>query len=368
MKSSGRASKASQGFDPSLRRPIFKSHARQLRGETIVLTREPGVESTIPDPDGRVGELLDLLDGQRTAGEIAEVIGAGRPELTPEAVAEGIAALDAAELLEDAAAATSLTERERERYQSNLEFFGTFAGFGRSRYSFQERLRQSHVLLLGVGGIGSTVLYNLAGLGVGRVTVVDSDAVELGNLSRQFLYGEQDVGRPKLARAAARIESLNRGVSLMPVERRILRSADVADLLDGVDLVVSAIDRPEGVQYQVNDACVEAGVPWVNGAVWASRGYYYSVLPGQSGCLRCHGVIREREEGLNVSEWPELVNGATGPTATLISSLVSLEALRYLTGFAPPVAAARVWVADFAEGGVAVGYEWPRLPECGVCN
>lgn len=346
----------------------MKGHARETRGGALVLTREPGIETTIPDPDGQVGDLLDLLDGERTVGEIAEALAARWPDLTLESIEEGIASLEAAGLLEDAAATTSLTDAECERYQSNLAFFGAFAGFERSRYSFQERLRESHVLLLGVGGIGSTVLYNLAGLGVGRVTLVDSDAVELGNLSRQFLYGESDVGQPKLARAVARIEALNQDVELIPVERRIASSSDVAGLLADVNLVVSAIDRPEGIQYQVNDACVAAGIPYVNGAIWGSRGYYYSIWPRQSGCLRCHGAIRTREEGPNVPEWPELVNVAIGPTATLISSLVALEGLRYLTGFAAPVAAARVWVADFAEGAMNVGYEWPTEPECRVCS
>jgi molybdopterin-synthase adenylyltransferase len=351
-----------------LRRPILKRYARESRDGAIVLTREPGVEATISDPKGQVGELVDLLDGERTLDEIAGRMQMLWPELTRDDVEEGVAALEGAGLLEDAAAATSLTDHEQERYESNLAFFGTFAGFDRSRNSFQERLRESHVLLLGAGGIGSTALYNLAGLGVGRVTVVDSDVVEPSNLSRQFLYAETDVGKPKLGRAAARIESLNRSVEVVPVERRVVGSADISGLLEDVDLVVSAIDRPRGIQYQVNDACVEAGVPYVNGAVWASRGYYYSIWPGRSGCLRCHGAILDLESGGSIPEWPDLVNRATGPTATLISALVSLEALRYLTAFAEPVAAARVWVADFVGGGISVGYEWPRLAKCGVCS
>lgn len=348
-------------------RPVLKRCARETREGAIVLTREPGVETTISDASGQVGDLLDLLDGDLPFGEIAEVMRTRWPNLTRGDVGDGVAALDAAGLLEDAAEATSLSDEERERYESNLSFFGTFADFGQSRYAFQERLRESHVLLLGVGGIGSTVLYNLAGLGVGRVTIVDSDAIELSNLSRQFLYSENDVGRPKLARAAARVGSLNSTVEVVPLERRISASAEVSSLLDGVDLVLSAIDRPQGIQYQVNDACVEAGVPFVNGAVWASRGYYYSIWPGRSGCLRCHEAVRDRKHGDDLPSWPELVNRATGPTATLISALVSLEGLRYLTAFAEPVATARVWVADFVGGGVNVGYEWPRLEDCAAC-
>ena len=350
-------------------RPALKRYARTTKGDSVVLTREPGVETTLSDPSRQVGDLLDLLTGELTVGEIADAMRGRWPELTQTDVETGIAALEQAGLLEDAAAEpSSLQNSERERYESNLAFFSTFAGFEQSRYELQERLRDSHVLLLGVGGVGSTILFNVVGLGLGKVTIVDSDSVELSNLSRQFLYAERDVGQAKLARAADRVKALNSTVEVLTVERRIAHSEDLAGLLEDVDLVLSAIDRPEGIQYQVNDACVSGGVPYVNGAVWATRGYYYSIWPGHSGCLRCHEAIRDREHGDDLPRWPELVNRATGPSATLIGGLVSLEALRYLTGFAEPVAAARVWIADFLGGSVSPGYEWPRLDECSICG
>ena len=330
-----------------------------------MLIREPGVETTISDPNGQVTHLLDLLDGDHTLDQLTDSMRERWPELTTADVAEGLASLDAAGLLEDAGLAT-LDRRERERYQSNLEFFGTFAGFATSRDSFQERLRESNVALLGVGGIGSAVLCNLVGLGVGRVTIVDHDRVERSNLSRQFLYVEDDVGSRKIDRAAARAKALNPEIDLVTIDRRLSSSNDLADVVTDADLVVSAIDRPPRIQYEVNDACVAAGVPYVNGAVWATRGYYYSIRPGSSGCLRCHEIILERS-GSQIPE-PVLANRATGPTANLIGSLVATEALRYLTGFAEPVASATVWVTDFLGGTVGVGYAWPKLDECSVCS
>jgi molybdopterin-synthase adenylyltransferase len=345
---------------------LKKSYTRLVANGEITLTRETGVEVTLPDPEGQVLSLLDLLDGRRTLDEVSQAMVGRWPGLTPEDVAEGIAALDESGLLEDAAAPTTLSPWQRERYSSNLAFFGTFADLTRSRDSFQMALRRAHVVLLGVGGLGSTLLLNLAGLGVGQVTVLDCDRVELKNLARQFLYSEAEVGQPKLGRAVARARAFNSEVRFTPVERWVTGPEDVAPLLPGADLVLSAIDQPTEVQEWVNEACVAAGVPFITGGMQVGRGMYYSVIPGQSSCLACWRGAEAPT--IAPSDRPERVNRGLGPVASLMGALIALEAVRYLTGFAPPVSAAKLWLVDFATGRADVGYAWPRLPDCPVCG
>ncbi len=147
---------------------------------------------------------------------------------------------------------------------------------------------------------------------------------------------------------------------------------DVAPLLPGADLVLSAIDQPPEVQEWVNDACVAAGVPFVTGGMQVGLGMYYTVLPGRSSCL---AFWRSAEvptgaptaPGAPVGR-PERVNRGLGPVASLMGALIALEAVRYLTGFAPPVSAGKLWLVDFATGRSDVGYAWPRLPGCPVCG
>jgi molybdopterin-synthase adenylyltransferase len=265
-------------------------------------------------------------------------------------------------LLEDAAARPGLSEGQLERYASNLAFFSTFATLRRSRFKFQEALRHARVLLLGVGGLGSTLLFDLAGLGVGHVTLVDVDRVELRNFSRQFLYDERDVGQVKVFRAAERVRRFNREMDVVPVPTRIESARDVAELAADVELVLSAIDQPDTVQDWVNEACVAARVPFVSGGMQAARGVYYSVHPGRSGCLAC-----AKAAGTGPQR-PQRVNRGIGPVASLMGGLVALEATRYLTGFAPPVSAGRQWLVDFATGQVAQAFEWERLLDCPVCS
>lgn len=349
-------------------RPRVKGFPRRLDADEITLSPDAGREFVIPDPDGQVRSLLALLDGTRTGTEAAAEMRRRWPDLADSDVQDGIRVLDQAGLLEDADAGTELTEWQRERYFSNLAFFSTFATLSRSRYWFQERLRRSHVLLLGVGGLGSTVLYNLAGLGLGRVTILDGDQVELKNLARQFLYGEDVVGRSKVECAAERIGAFNSELHVVPVQARLHGPDDLSGLLDGVDLVVSAVDQPPTVQDWVNEACVAAGVPFVTGGFQSTRGMYYSVVPGQTGCRACMETQRRREVPGDPLEIVERVNRGIGPVASFLSSLVALEALRHLTGFAPPISAGRIWLVDFVQGRTDVGFEWSRLSGCDVCG
>lgn len=345
-------------------RPRLKLYPRRVEDGCITLFREPGVEFKLDDADG-VAALLDELTGERSPDELAADLSKRFPQITTDDFIAAIAALDDAGLLEDADATTRLSAWEQERYFSNLAFFATFADLARSRFALQERLCDSRVVLLGVGGLGSSLLYNLAGMGVGHVTALDCDRVELKNFARQFLYTEADIGLPKLERAVARAKAFNSAMEIAPVERRVRGPEDVVDLLDGVDLVLSAIDQPlPDVHRWVNEACVSARVPYVSGGMFVARGSYYSVDPGRSGCLVCC----DRAGAERPPRALEQVNRGLGPVATVLGGFVSLEAARYLTGFAPPIAAGRVWFIDFATSRLELAFSFERDPNCPVCG
>src|ERR1700730_6313293 len=159
-------------------RPKLKDYAWIIDGSDIVLSSDTGVQMTLTDSDGRVLTLLENLDGTRTVGELVETLSHSL-HISREDVAAAISALDEAGLLEGAATNTTMTGWEQERYFSTLAFFATFASLSTSRHSFQMKLRRSHVVLLGAGGLGSTLLFNLAGLSGGRVTALDADNVEV---------------------------------------------------------------------------------------------------------------------------------------------------------------------------------------------
>lgn len=338
-------------------RPRLKPFNRTVDGDRLTLTTDPGITFQIEDPDGSNGQLLDLLDGTRTIDQIA-LPGFARAE-----IAEGIAALDEAGLLEDAAAAPL---QDPERYFNNLAFFGTFADLKTSQHQFQQRLADARVLQIGAGGVGSTVLLQLVGLGVGEIRLVEFDRIERKNLSRQLLYTEAQVGQPKLDAAVARAQELNAAVRVTPITQQITGPADLAALLDGVDLLVLTADSPAQITDWANTAAVKAGVPFITGGVGIARASYYSVAPGKSACLAC--LRAQERRGGGPIQHPDGIHRGINPVGGLVASLISLEALRYLTGFAAPVSAARYWQVDLASGRTEVALAWERTADCPVCG
>src|SRR6058998_3508387 len=142
---------------------------------------------------------------------------------------------------------TTLSNEEIRRYSRHL----IMPEFG---IEGQRRMKEGSVLLIGAGGLGSPLALYLAAAGVGHLGLVDFDVVDFTNLQRQVLHGTKDVGRPKLASAADRINDINPNVQLARYETR-LTSENALEIIRGYDLVVDGTDNFP-TRYLTNDACV----------------------------------------------------------------------------------------------------------------
>lgn len=204
------------------------------------------------------------------------------------------------------------------------------------RLAGQERLKSSHVFVVGAGGLGSPVLLYLAAAGVGRISFVDSDRLDLTNLQRQVLYATADLDRPKIETAAERLRALNPDILVQAHEDR-LSAANVASYLrpEGlppVDLVIETSDN-FGTKFLVNDACILLGVPAVMGGILRFEGQLMAVDPGNSACYRC--LFREPPPPGAVPNCAEA--GVLGAMAGTVGSLQAAEALKILTGAGTPL-------------------------------
>jgi molybdopterin-synthase adenylyltransferase len=350
----------------------LKNAVWERAGDDLYVVSEPETQIVLSDPGGQVEHLLGLLrDGTRDEAQLAAALAERGVPATHFEVTAAIAALDELRLLVDAAA-TSMSVGEAERYVSNLAFFETFASLERSPASFQMALLDAHVVFLGTGGLGSTVIQALTGAGVGQMTLLDHDVVEQRNFARQYLYRAQDIGLPKVERAAAWVRAYSPATDVRVVSRRIDGPAGVADLLADADLVVAGVDQPDNVDEWVNEACVAAGAPYVRGGMFARRLGYFSVDPGRSACVACHQhELAAAAQGPRVTPGRlatglDRVNRGIGPVASTVGALVAMEALRYLTGFAPPVAAGCQRFVDFTTGDQETRV-WTRWPGCPIC-
>lgn len=344
--------------------------------DRLLVSHDPRRQVEFDDSLGQVRALLLLLrEGTRDPEALRRELAVRWPDVTRADVDDALNLLDGLGWLEDAAAPGQLLERQRERYFSNLAFFDLFSSLDISSEDVQAKLLRSHVVVLGTGGLGSSVVQNLAGLGVGALTLLDADTVALRNLARQFTYDESRIGASKVAEVASWVRAFNSGIRVQAVDRRVTGPDTVRPLLAGADLLIAAIDQPIEVDLWVNEACVEQGVPFIRGGLVYTRGLYWSVDPGRSACRQCLATFRSTPAGgadPEIDGWPRLlstepVNRGIGPVATIIGGLMAMEALRYLTGIVAPVSAGTYQLVDFAADCSVSADPWPADPDCPVC-
>lgn len=188
-----------------------------------------------------------------------------------------------------------------------------------------DRLKAARVLVVGAGGLGCPALQYLAGAGVGRITVVDPDRVEVSNLHRQILYGVDDLGLPKVAAAARRLRALNPLIEIEAVEERLdARNAEA--LVGAHDLVLDGTDRLE-TKFLLNRVCVGLGRPLVVASVHRFEGQLQIVRP-EGPCLECLWPTPP-EDGC-VGTCAEV--GVLGVTPGLLGTMQATEALKLLLG------------------------------------
>lgn len=195
----------------------------------------------------------------------------------------------------------------------------------------QQRLLESHVLLIGLGGLGSPLAMYLATCGVGWLTLADSDRVELANLQRQILYGTSSVGRAKTEEARRVVEELNPEIRIDTVAE-YLKGDLLREQVQAADLVVDATDNFE-TRLAINQACVESATPLVSGAVIRMEGQIAVFRNQEEGdaCYQClFGDEPVPEEGCSET-------GVLGPVAGAVASVQAVEAIKCLLSIGKPL-------------------------------
>jgi adenylyltransferase/sulfurtransferase len=224
----------------------------------------------------------------------------------------------------------------------------------------QQKLQDAHVAIIGAGGLGSPVAMYLASAGVGRLTIVDDDTVELSNLQRQLLHTDSDIGRTKVDSAADTLRTIKPDVRINALATR-LDKRQLEQLADDADILVDASDN-FATRFAINAACVATGTPLVSGAAVRMEGQLSVFTPGHnnSPCYRC--LYREGED-------PDQTcadNGVLAPIVGVIGTLQALETLKLLLEIGESLCG-RVLIFD------GLDHEWrsiklSRDPGCPVCS
>lgn len=224
----------------------------------------------------------------------------------------------------------------------------------------QLKLKAAGVLLVGAGGLGAPAGLYLAGAGVGRLGIVDCDAVELTNLHRQITFGTPDVGRSKVETAAERLRNLNPEVEIV-VHAIRLTSENALEILSGYDVIVDATDNFPA-RYLINDACVLLGKPDVYGSAFRFEGQA-SVFGLTGGpCYRClYPDPPPPESAPSCTE-----GGVLGGVPGIIGSIQAVETIKLIVG-AGETLAGRLLLVDTLK----MSFRELRVrknPACPVCG
>jgi molybdopterin/thiamine biosynthesis adenylyltransferase/rhodanese-related sulfurtransferase len=192
----------------------------------------------------------------------------------------------------------------------------------------QEKLAKARILMVGAGGLGSPAAFYLAAAGVGHICIVDNDTVDLSNLQRQILHKNHNIGESKVSSAKITLNELNPSICI-EIYQDTITTSNIRNYLTNIDLVIDGTDN-FSARYAISDACAEAGIPWVYGAVYRFEGqvslFHASKIKPQSGCYRC--LFPDAQTGVNAPNCVEA--GVLGVAPGVIGILQATEALKYL--------------------------------------
>ncbi|MBA4177520.1 MAG: molybdopterin biosynthesis protein MoeB [Leptothrix sp. (in: Bacteria)] len=225
----------------------------------------------------------------------------------------------------------------------------------------QQRLLDAHALVIGAGGLGSPAALYLATAGVGRLTVVDHDTVDLTNLQRQIAHNLSRVGLPKAESVRATVAALNPDVQL----RALVRRADAAlldELVAQADVVLDCSDNFR-TRHAVNAACVTHGRPLVSGAAigWDAQISVYDSRQPDAPCYACLFPPEAAHEDVACATM-----GVLAPLVGIVGSMQAAEALKLLIGTGQPLAG-RLLMLD-ARHMAWDSIRLQRQPACAVCG
>jgi adenylyltransferase/sulfurtransferase len=193
----------------------------------------------------------------------------------------------------------------------------------------QKKLKESSILIVGCGALGTAAANNLARAGIGKISILDRDFVELNNLQRQMLFDENDVGEPKAVAATRKLKLINSSIEVEPIVKD-LNHTNVEEIIKGVDLVLDGTDNIL-TRMLINDVCIREEIPWIYTGAIGTSGMTMNILPG-AACIRCLYPHIPRPGSLPTCDTMGVLNTIT----VIMGSMASTEAIRILLGEAKP--------------------------------
>ncbi len=224
----------------------------------------------------------------------------------------------------------------------------------------QQRLIDSTVLIVGMGGLGCPAAMYLAAAGVGHLIIADDDIVELTNLQRQIAHSHGTIGQAKVESAQQILLGLNPDLKITAIKKR-LSGVELSDAVSGADLVVDACDNFT-TRFAINAACIEHGKPLVSGAAIRMEGQV-AVFDSRSPQSPCYQCLYSQGDDIDATC---AENGVMAPLVGIIGAVQAMEAIKLICGIGESLTG-RLLLLDASTG------QWremrlPRDSDCGACG
>ncbi|EIT86180.1 hypothetical protein A374_06261 [Fictibacillus macauensis ZFHKF-1] len=331
----------------------------------------------IEDPTGSIYRLITLLDGSHNAKTIFHLLNQDFPCITLEEVNEAILSLkDLGFLLHTDPSQHSLSIKEKERFKGNINYFSHFTAPNEDPCKYQDILSKKRITIIGMGAFGCSILFNLAGLGIKNVKIIDFDTVSLSNFNRQMLFKENDIGRFKIDVAK---EFMDKYYSDMIIEtcNMEIDSLHTADsCIENTDLVVLAADQPYLLLPRwINEVCVNKNIPFISGGINIHLGQFQTIIPNITGCIDCMYTknIREIENYYTIiKNFLELnfipSNMATSPNIMIITGIICSEIFKLLSDIQAPESSGKLLMIDFMNFELTELTKWDKEVSCPTCG
>lgn len=224
----------------------------------------------------------------------------------------------------------------------------------------QEKLSNSHVVIIGCGALGTNIATFLVRAGIGEVKIIDRDFIEYHNLQRQVLFDEEDIkrGLPKAIAMERHLKKVNSSVKIKGIVDDV-NHTNIETLCGNTDVILDGLDNLE-TRFLINDFALKHRIPWIYGGAIASSGMTMTIIPGITPCLRCIHPVLPDPVSLPTCETAGIVN--TVPA--VIGALQATEAIKLIVGDKPnkELISIDIWK------GIFDCLQIKPLKDCPACN
>lgn len=344
----------------------------RLNYSLIVAETDSGLAVDVADADPMTLQgnyelllrVLEVIDGSNTEDAIIRILS---DEYTVDQVQQTLTFAWTRNLIKEVAEKDVIQSQGLGKWDRQIRNFTNLSGVGDDEaVSFHTQLAGSHVVVLGVGGVGGYVASAAAMMGIGRLTVVDFDTIELSNTSRQVLYTEADLGRSKLDVAVEELIRRAPDSSIIAVDREIVDDISMRQMLDqavtqngSIDLLIVCADQPRGqIAHIVDRACVDTKTSYLmcgpHDFSWASVGPL--VVPGVTASysdMFPEASIRSDNPRVQTVN-DRFIANIMEPYNGLAAKMALVEAVKFLTGYAKPFVQGRVVDIDTFNWSVSI--------------